>query len=82
MHAEKMHDLWSLFMLPLKFLLTHYNAAERLLKIQTLLAEDPDLKWKRIFTQGRMLPFILSSIKMHFKNAFKIKLLLLQNFEP
>lgn len=67
-------------MLPLKFLLTHYDAAERLAAIHTLLAEDPDFKW--ILAQRRMLPFILRSFKIYFKNTFKIKFLLSQNFEP
>lgn len=67
-------------MLPLKFLLTHYDAAERLSEIHTLLAEDPDFKW--ILAERRMLPFMLHSFKICFKNTFKIKFLFSQNFEP
>lgn len=40
MHA----DLQSLFILGLKFLLTHREAATRLLEIHILLTEDPALK--------------------------------------
>lgn len=67
-------------MLPLKFLLTHYDAAERLSEIHTLLAEDPDFKW--ILAERRMLPFVLHSFKICFKNIFKIKFLFSHNFEP
>lgn len=40
MHAE----VWSLFMLAVKFPLTHYETAERLLEISIFLTWDPALE--------------------------------------
>lgn len=57
-------------MLPLKFLLTHYDAAERLSEIHTLLAEDPDFKW--ILAECYPLCYIPLKyvLRMHSKSNF------------